>query len=195
MMKSGLIHILSAAVAVLMLFGCFSAMGESAELFEYRIQDNGSILITGYRGTDTELVIPETIDGLPVNGISGSFGFNTPSIKNLTCIELPKTMISIESGALEFAEYLAEIRVDPEHPVFSFSDGVLYNREKQSMYSTCRRIQQNTSMCRKEFVNWRIRLSFVPDFGLFYCLKVWNASAVNASIRVLCWLKPIWEKD
>ena len=142
MMKSGLIHILSAAVAVLMLFGCFSAMGESAELFEYRIQDNGSILITGYRGTDTELVIPETIDGLPVNGISGSFGFNTPSIKNLTCIELPKTMISIEPGALEFAEYLAEIRVDPEHPVFSFSDGVLYNREKQSIVLY---LQKNTA--------------------------------------------------
>ena len=119
--------ILSAAVLLCTL--CGGASAGSDRLFAYRTLEDGSVTITGYKGSDTDLVLPETLDGHPVSGLSDSFDINTVSVKNIRSLTVPDTLTVIEPGALQFAEYLTEIRIAEDHPVLAFEDGVLYNRK------------------------------------------------------------------
>ena len=132
-MSSGRSRVLVLFLAAL-LAACCAASAESGEgLFTWLPREDGSAVITGWKGAGTDLDFPETIDGHTVTGLSKRFSFNTPSVKNLRSVTIPNTMTEIEPGAFQFAEYLTDIRVAVDHPVFSFADGVLYNREKQSV--------------------------------------------------------------
>jgi hypothetical protein len=65
--------------------------------FDYTT-NNGSITVTGYTGTDTAVVIPDTISGLPVTGI----GFGTfHGCTNLTSITIPNGVTNIDWFAFE----------------------------------------------------------------------------------------------
>ena len=66
-------------------------------------------MITGYRGAESNLVLPETVEGYTVSGLGESFSVRTASVKNLRCITIPNTITTIEPGAFRFAEYLTEI--------------------------------------------------------------------------------------
>lgn len=129
-MKRAVIFLL-AALLTLTLTGAVSA--ETGGLFEYRILEDGSAMITGYRGSGAELAFPETLEGHPVSGLSAGFGFNTPAAADLRSISIPKTMTTVEPGALRFAEFLTEIRIPEDHPSLRFADGALYNTEEQSL--------------------------------------------------------------
>ena len=110
-------RVLSFALALSMVFGCFSyseqsAVSESTQItasaasipasLTYRKYEGNVvskkpayIIITGYTGSLSELVIPDKIDGLPVAEIDpGSFK-EAPNLKKVT---LPKKLVSY-SGA------------------------------------------------------------------------------------------------
>ena len=129
-MKRGMI-LFTALCLVLLL--CAGASAESGGLFEYTVLEDGSAMITGYKGSDTDLVFPETVDGRTVSGLSRSFNAHTAAVKDIRSITVPDTMTVIEPGALQFAGYLTEIRISSDHPVLSFSDGVLYNKQDHSL--------------------------------------------------------------
>ena len=131
-MTSGPFRALSLFLTVLVIL-CGAASAESGELFDYRILEDGSAMITGYRGSGTDLVIPETVAGLTVSGLGGNFGYNTVSVKDIRNITIPDTMTVVEPGALQSAEYLTEIRIAEDHPALSFAGGVLYDRTRQSL--------------------------------------------------------------
>ncbi len=138
-MKSALVKVLAILLAALLPVCGASCEGQDGDLYICRLLDNGSVMITGYRGTETDLVFPETIDGRTVTGLSGSFCMNSPAVSDLRSVAIPDTLTVVEPGAFQFARHLAEIRLSESHPVLSFSDGVLYNREKQSilLYLQC----------------------------------------------------------
>ena len=123
---------------VLTLAQGFAAFAESPDCFAYTVLEDGSVRITGYDGAETDPVIPESIDGHPVTGLGKSFSVSTAAARNIRSLTLPDTMTDIEPGALQFAVYLEEIRFTGEHQVFLFQDGVLYNREKQSLLAYLR---------------------------------------------------------
>lgn len=112
---------------------CIAAFAEAGSLFDCRLLDDGSVMITGYRGSDPELVFPETIDGRTVSGVSEAFGTKTAYVKGIRKITIPDSVTEIEPGALRFAEYLTEISVPEDHPVLAFEDGVLYDRKEQRL--------------------------------------------------------------
>jgi hypothetical protein len=65
--------------------------------FEYK-KDNGSIVITGYFGNESEVTVPSMIAGNPVSTIGkGAF----TSSGSITKINLPDTVTAIESGAID----------------------------------------------------------------------------------------------
>ena len=55
----------------------------------YRKNSQGSITIKGYTGNESEIVIPEVIDGLSVTEIGGEAFYQN---KNITSVTLPKTL-------------------------------------------------------------------------------------------------------
>ena len=89
--------------------------GESKEVkaanstaFTYEIIDNSSISITGYSGSDTAVIIPETIDGYTVTEISSNVFIDCTKI---TEIKLPETLQKIGYCALEGCTGLTKLDV------------------------------------------------------------------------------------
>ena len=96
-----------------------SAAGTGASKYVYNVLENNEIEITEYKGNETELIIPETLDGYTVTGIGGYILFSNLSVMSVT---VPATVTSIVDGGLTCGDYLTEIKVDPENPVYDSRD-------------------------------------------------------------------------
>lgn len=83
---------------------------QSSDLFNFRIIGGAEATITGYKGTDPVINIPEKISGYTVTGIDSIDSQNDVKITNVT---LPETLKSIGGTAFYEEDYLKEI-VIPE---------------------------------------------------------------------------------
>jgi hypothetical protein len=70
--------------------------------------NNGAITITGYTGSDSEITIPDTIDGLPVAGIGDYAFFNRAGLTNVI---IPGSITSIGEGAFEYCFGLVSVTI------------------------------------------------------------------------------------
>ncbi len=80
----------------------------AAEDFSYEENDDGTITITKYTGSDTAVVIPETIEGKSVTRI-GDSAFERRS--GITSIELPSSLTSIGEFAFSRCSSLISIKI------------------------------------------------------------------------------------
>ncbi|MBQ7045508.1 MAG: leucine-rich repeat domain-containing protein, partial [Clostridia bacterium] len=80
-------------------------MDEQAEDYTY-LETNGEVTITGYTGTDLEVVIPDKINGKPVTTI-GSKAFHTN--RKITSVTLPDTLKTIGSEAFRGCSSLTSV--------------------------------------------------------------------------------------
>ena len=86
----------------------FAVQGQTHDAFLYEIIDERSITITEYIGNDANVVIPVSIDGLPVTTIGyQSFFWN----KNLTSIIIPPSVTVIGDEAFYNCENLTSIDI------------------------------------------------------------------------------------
>lgn len=67
--------------------------------FEYIVLEDGTIEVTGYKGTETELVIPSQIDGKPVTSIGECFAWGISNSEAVTAITIPDTVTRIKTAA------------------------------------------------------------------------------------------------
>jgi len=78
------------------------------KLWEYTVQ-NGSVTITRYLGVGPEVIIPETIEGLPVKRFTtGIFHYIFPPVENLT---LPASITNLVLGEFEGHFYLTNVMI------------------------------------------------------------------------------------
>ena len=98
-----------ALMAVLSFTGC-SKKGGSAKAapesdFEFKLSEDGTfIALTKYKGNAKNLVIPETIQGVPVEVING-FREN----ENIKSVVIPSSVKVIEDGAFSICESLEKV--------------------------------------------------------------------------------------
>ena len=92
--------------------------------------NNGAITITSYTGTNPVVVIPSTINGLPVTSIGG--GVFTYS-SSLTSVTIPDTVTNIWFGTLAACSSLTAITVGTNNPAFSSLDGVLFDKSQATL--------------------------------------------------------------
>lgn len=59
--------------------------------YKYKILDDGTVEITGYTGSATELIIPSELDGYTVKSIGYEAFYDCTS---LTCITIPDSVTS-----------------------------------------------------------------------------------------------------
>ena len=85
--------------------------------------NNGAITITGYTGTNGDVIIPDTINGSPVTTIGGFY--STTSLTNIT---IPDSVTNITSGAFDDQRSLTAITVDGQNAYYSSSNGVLFDK-------------------------------------------------------------------
>ena len=99
-------QILIAAVIVISAMLCFSmnALALTEGDWEFQLLDN-EVKITKYIGSDTEIVVPDTIYGVPVTGMDTYHVFDGAVEDEITSIAFPKTLKTIpvvnECGKLE----------------------------------------------------------------------------------------------
>lgn len=94
--------------------------------FNYTVT-NGTVTITGYTGTEAEIAIPTTINGLPVT-IIGESAFAASSITGVT---IPNSVISIGADAFAHCSSLTNLMVDPLNSAYISVDGVLFNKDRR----------------------------------------------------------------
>ncbi len=84
-----------------------AAEANPASDFEYEVGEDGEIAITRYIGTDTNVVIPEKIDGKNVTTIT-LYAFRRCDIVS---VELPDTVTLLGTGVFEECESLTTVRL------------------------------------------------------------------------------------
>lgn len=119
--KSGSFILTSAIMlsACLPLCGCGGAKASPIEDFEYIFKD-GEALITGYIGTNLEIVIPDTIEGRPVTCIDYNYEDEHGAFKDydMTSIVIPDTVKYINDCAFDDCVMLENISLSDNFEYF-----------------------------------------------------------------------------
>lgn len=122
-------------------------------IYDYILLDNGTIHICGYHGGDTNIVIPESINGYTVTGIGNSAfawqsaltGVTFPDTVTeigdrafgwcgaLTEITLPDSIRLVGENPFIGCALLTDIRISPDHPVLGTTDGVLFDKTEKRL--------------------------------------------------------------
>lgn len=99
--------------------------------FVYSVIDDNNICLEGYTGTETDLIIPDTIDGMIVTELSGKAFGNTPDQPYET-ISIPASVTYIsKDNPFIYCPSLREITISPENTEYIVENGVLYTADKK----------------------------------------------------------------
>ncbi|MDE7312613.1 MAG: leucine-rich repeat protein [Eubacterium sp.] len=101
-----------------------------SENYEYEAISDGTIAITKYKGSETEVKIPSQIDGKTVTVIRANVFQSNEDIKEIT---IPSCVTSFMGGAIDDCPNLMAFAVDIESESYSSVDGVLFNKEKTEL--------------------------------------------------------------
>lgn len=98
--------------------------------FMYSVIDDETICIESCTSTETDLVIPESIDGMTVTELSGkAFGETPDQIYETISIPATVTYIS-EDNPFMYCPLLKEITVDSANADYVSENGVIYSKDK-----------------------------------------------------------------
>lgn len=99
--------------------------------YEYTVDENGDATITDYLGQDTEIVVPETLEGCTVVGLgSGAFAL----LDTVTSITLPETLKTLSDSCFYGTTALETIEVAEGNTAFQVQDGVLLSADGRDLY-------------------------------------------------------------
>ena len=128
--RKKIIFILSFLISCLIIFNLNSVKAATSGNYEYNELDDGTVEITGYIGSETNLNIPSTLNGKKVTKIGkDAFYRNNDIVKvtipntvttigisfqycgSLTSIEIPNSVTSISSNCFQDCSNLSEIKI------------------------------------------------------------------------------------
>ena len=131
-------RILSAFTAFLMIFSVVfsvnivSSAVSDEKSFIYNDIDSGSVAITGYTGTESDIVVPGTLGGKTVKEIKSQAFSNNEKLEKLT---IPSTVERFDCDKLDSCPKLKEIIVDDGNAKYASKDGVLFSKDFLYLYA------------------------------------------------------------
>lgn len=126
-MKRFLALVLSLSLALSAFAFYAGAATFNSGAYEYeKINSGTEAKIVKYNGLEEEVVIPETLGGLPVTVVADG-AFECVNGLQILSISLPKYLSSFSANALFGNVSLQKIELDEENTNFCLKDGVLYN--------------------------------------------------------------------
>lgn len=109
-------------IFVLSLFAVITGSAAAADQWGYELLEDGTAIITAYSGTDSEVSIPDVLDGHVVSALAADvFRFN----EELTSVEIPTGVTSIGARAFEDCQNLKKV-VLPDG-LIAIEDGAFKN--------------------------------------------------------------------
>lgn len=117
-----------------------------AVLLKYNKHDT-YVEITGFRADETDIVLPDTIDGLPVTTIQEGAFFSS----QLTSIYIPESVTQIGGIAFQACADLQRIEVDEHNPAYTSVDGVLYDKEEKILYAYPNALAENENTLKSSY--------------------------------------------
>lgn len=98
--------------------------------FTYTLTDSDTVSISGYTGSDTALVVPDTLDGKTVTELGGGAFAGQSSITEIT---LPKTLETVNDSCFYGCAALETFKVEDGSETFSVEDGVLFSEDGRDL--------------------------------------------------------------
>ena len=98
--------------------------------FEYAILPDETIEIIGYNGSESDVVIPDKIDGMSVTAISYGAFSDCIDIKS---IAIPDSVTSISDAVFYECASLTKIDVAKDNASYSSVNGILFNKDKTEL--------------------------------------------------------------
>lgn len=112
--------------------GCGGNVEESSSDFAYVTNETGEyITIVRYKGENAEVVIPDTLNGKPVQEIGEYTFYSTPHV---TAITIPSSVKKIGDPSFCTLPNLQTIHVSDESISFTVVDGVLFHKKMGTVY-------------------------------------------------------------
>ena len=97
--------------------------------YEYYINDNETITISGWDGNEEAMKIPSEIDGRDVTELKVLYNIN----ENLKSVEIPLSVVKIERNPFTVLESLRQIVVTPSHEKYAVIDNVLFDKTEKTL--------------------------------------------------------------
>ncbi len=113
----------------------YSGEEKPAVTWEFRVENEKAIITkcTIHGSGLNELDVPESVDGLPVVGIDSETFFRF--FFNEYTINIPASVTQISTPVLTEHLSLIAINVSEDNPVYSSVDGVLYSKDRKTLYA------------------------------------------------------------
>jgi len=136
---------------------------------DFTYSTNGSVVtITGYTGSDSEVVIPDTIDGLPVVNL-GDSAFARCAV--LAAVTIPNTVTSIGPCAFNSCTSLTAIEVGALNPAYASLAGVLFDKSQTTLIQ-CPAGKTGSYAIPESVTN-------VGDWAFEYCSRLTSVTIPN----------------
>lgn len=170
--------------------------------YSYEILNDGTLRLYQYEGTDTNIVVPDTIDGRKVTVLGNSTFQYCTQASDIESVTLPDSLTAIEKNAFYNCEKLksvtipqnvssiglaafveglsesslTEIKVDPENPYFSEKDGVVFSKDGTKLI-----VFPSGRSGDYQIPDGTVS---VGDYAFYYCVNV-SSITVPGSVRSL----------
>ena len=161
--------------------------------YEYTVNikdNNKTITLEKYNGKSENIIIPETVNNIPVTALDTYF------TKNITGITLPQNLVSIEDyafwgcrkmtnivipkgvskigrNAFNFCDNLEKIDVDKENLCYTSHEGVLFDKEMTSLIRCPQNLYGNYFTPKTVIT--------LEDYAFYGCIKI-TSIALNKNI-------------
>lgn len=132
---------------------------------------NDTITITGYSDVGSYLSIPDTLDGLPVTGITNLTFADAGLVES---IAIPASVTNIAPGA--FAGVGALLSVDTSNSAYSSVDGVLFDKGQTALLRCPGQIYGNYDIPDT--------VTNIADYAFYYCENLTNITIPNGVVRI-----------
>ena len=109
--------------------------------FEYQELDDGTVILTNYKGGEKDLALPEELGGKTVSTLSTDAFSRCSELRSVT---IPLSIVEIieypfhpwdDSNPFLCCENLEAIHVSPDHPTLAEIDGVLFRKAEKQLLS------------------------------------------------------------
>lgn len=118
-----------------------TALAASDGDFEYQELDDGTVILTNYKGDEKDLVLPKDLGGKTVSTLSTDAFSRCTELRSVTIsnsiVEIIKNPFRAwdDNNPFLYCESLEAIHVSPDHPTLAEIDGVLFRKAEKQLLS------------------------------------------------------------